>query len=452
MGEPDEEEALEIKQGSNEPLSVLAGLGLSGYQARAYLALLELGPSQAREVSERSGVPQGRVYDILEKLHQRGLAEVLPEAPRRYKAAPFEQFLERELQGYRSRITLLERERQNLVAALAPKDASSHAERGEYLVVRGRKGVLERFGNIVAAARRDVLVLGTERTAQRLRGDGPLLTDIGGRGVRLRMLTFIGPDNVDAVKECMKLSVDVRHYGGLRESLPAGLSVVLGDGERALLYQHNPDDLSTVKGNDLGLFMEHPEMVRGLQALTESLWALAMPAQQRIDEIAGGKSRAEVAQSILVVEDEPDVRQSLMELLEGSIPGSRIFTAESGKDALSVLKDQRVDLIVTDYKLPGMNGLEMLQQAQKIAPGVPRIVITAFPDLKVALKAINEAGVENFFTKPLEPTRVVQVVQDILRQRRNDEMRDRALARSLDLLRHMDLGAPVPARAPPPAE
>jgi sugar-specific transcriptional regulator TrmB/FixJ family two-component response regulator len=429
-----------------ERLGVLETFGISGYQAKAYLALLELGPSQARDVSGRSGVPLGRVYDVLEKLHQRGLAEVMPEAPRRYRAVPFEVCLERELQRHRERIELLEREQESLLEVMAPTGPQNGFERGEYVVVRGRKAMLERVAGLLASVEKDVLMLGTERTPQRLRADGSA-AELQARGGRTRLLVPVGPENAQAVRDCLQQGVDVRHLGSLGEPVPAGIYVVIADGQRALLYQHVPDDLSGSKGDDVGLSLDHPDMVRGIQALAESMWALATPAAEVLDQPA--KAGASRTSTVLVVDDEPDILQSLHELLEESLPGVRILTAQAAPQGVEVLRQEPVDLIITDYKLPGMNGLEFLEEAGRLAPGVQRILMTAFPDLKVATRAINEASVENFFIKPLEHGRMVEVVRLILRERRAQQMRNRALDRSLQLLRRQIASVSAGAEAPP---
>lgn len=140
-------------------------------------------------------------------------------------------------------------------------------------------------------------------------------------------------------------------------------------------------------------------------------------------------------QTVLVVDDEVDIRDSLKELFDGSLKDVEVLTAESGTEALKILKAQPIDLILTDYKMPGMNGLEFLAEARRAAASVPRILMTAFPDLELAIRAVNEERIENFLTKPLEPESVVQVVQDILGDQRANEFRNRAFARSLDLLR-----------------
>lgn len=158
--------------------------------------------------------------------------------------------------------------------------------------------------------------------------------------------------------------------------------------------------------------------------------------------MAAGSSAARPApktdtrpQAVLIVDDEVDILESLKQLFEVSLPDVKVLTAEGGAIALSIIKSQPVDLIVTDYKMPGMNGLEFLNEARKLVPKVPRILVTAFPDLELAIRAVNDAKIENFFTKPVEPGKVVEIVRSVLAERRAQEMRDQSFARSLDALR-----------------
>ncbi len=132
-------------------------------------------------------------------------------------------------------------------------------------------------------------------------------------------------------------------------------------------------------------------------------------------EATGGKN----PDRVLVVDDEKDILESMKDLLEASLDDAEIETASSGQQALEILAAKDIDLIISDYKMPNMNGLEFLAEAQKRAPGVPRILLTAFPDVGIAVRAINEAGIENFITKPFEPSEAIETVAKILHGRRS---------------------------------
>ncbi len=139
--------------------------------------------------------------------------------------------------------------------------------------------------------------------------------------------------------------------------------------------------------------------------------------------------------TILLVDDEQDILESLKELLEAAIPDVDVLTAPSGDRALEILNEHPLTIIVSDYKMPGMNGLDFLREAYRQAPTVPRILMTAFPDLQIAIEAINDAAIESFFTKPLDPEEVVRVLTGMLESRQTDLQRDRAFARAMDLMR-----------------
>ena len=117
--------------------------------------------------------------------------------------------------------------------------------------------------------------------------------------------------------------------------------------------------------------------------------------------------------TILIVDDERDIRDAVRGLLERGLKGTRIFVAASGQEGLDVLAREPVDLIVTDYKMPGMNGIEFLAAARKVAPDAPTILITAF-ERELAEEMGAPLDVGYVFTKPLEPRTLILTCQKIL--------------------------------------
>lgn len=134
---------------------------------------------------------------------------------------------------------------------------------------------------------------------------------------------------------------------------------------------------------------------------------------------------------ILLVEDEADIRVALKELLESTLERVEVVLAPDGAAGLAAMRARRPDLVVSDSKMPGMGGLEFLRAARAQAPDAPRILVTAFPDLDLALRSINEAAVERFLQKPLDPELVVSTVARLLDEQEARREAERALARGI---------------------
>lgn len=117
---------------------------------------------------------------------------------------------------------------------------------------------------------------------------------------------------------------------------------------------------------------------------------------------------------LVFVDDELDILSSFKDFLESNVPGLLVKTAESGAKALPLLSQGRVDLLISDYKMPGMDGITFLKRAQEVIPQTPKVLLTAFPKLDLAIEAINEVSVDKFLTKPIPPEKLLQIVRQLL--------------------------------------
>jgi thioredoxin reductase (NADPH) len=112
---------------------------------------------------------------------------------------------------------------------------------------------------------------------------------------------------------------------------------------------------------------------------------------------------------ILAVDDDPRVAAAIVRDLHGRYSTYyQIVRATSGPEALAilarlVLRDQPVALIVADQRMPQMTGIEMLKQARTHAPGAKFLLLTAYADTDVAIKAINDIGLDYYLLKPWDP-------------------------------------------------
>lgn len=136
---------------------------------------------------------------------------------------------------------------------------------------------------------------------------------------------------------------------------------------------------------------------------------------------------------ILAVDDEADILGSLVTTLEGALP-VEVIGASSGADGLKLLQTEAVDLIISDYRMAYMTGLEFLRKAAVIRPDAPRVMLTAFPDMELAISAINDASVTKFLTKPILPQPLIDTVADLVARSRKESQHSEAFKRSVDAM------------------
>lgn len=84
----------------------------------------------------------------------------------------------------------------------------------------------------------------------------------------------------------------------------------------------------------------------------------------------------------------------------------RIITAPGGEDALQLLGQQPVDVILSDHRMPGMTGVEFLRAAKEQHPDTLRILLSGYPNLHLMAQAVNEGSVYRFLTKPWDETQL----------------------------------------------
>lgn len=104
-----------------------------------------------------------------------------------------------------------------------------------------------------------------------------------------------------------------------------------------------------------------------------------------------------VKSRVLFVDDEPRVLTTMRMLFRNQ---HELFFAESGQKALELLKTQPVDVIVSDQRMPGMTGIEMLRAARDLNPNAMRILLTGYSDLNAIIGSINDGEIFRFVNKP----------------------------------------------------
>ncbi len=110
------------------------------------------------------------------------------------------------------------------------------------------------------------------------------------------------------------------------------------------------------------------------------------------------KIMTEIKGKLLLVDDEPDILLFLKELLQ--YESYQVMTALSGVAALAELAKQQIDIIITDIRMPGMEGIELIKNAGELQPSIQSIVMTGHGDINTAINAIK-LGAANYLPKPI---------------------------------------------------
>src|SRR5690554_7954891 len=114
---------------------------------------------------------------------------------------------------------------------------------------------------------------------------------------------------------------------------------------------------------------------------------------------------------ILIVEDDRDLREALVTTLE--LAKFRVREAANGEEALVSLGRNPVDMVVSDVNMPGLSGHELLAEVQRLYPGLPMMLITAYGQISHAVSAM-QSGAIDYLVKPFEPQVLVDAVTKVV--------------------------------------
>lgn len=112
---------------------------------------------------------------------------------------------------------------------------------------------------------------------------------------------------------------------------------------------------------------------------------------------------------VLIIDDDEIILLLLNNLLKKS--GYEVMTATDGESGLILAKSRNPDLVVTDYKMPGISGLDVVQELGRNQPGLPVIVLTAHGDVSLTIKTI-QAGAYDFIEKPIQPKELLEAIRN----------------------------------------
>ncbi len=151
---------------------------------------------------------------------------------------------------------------------------------------------------------------------------------------------------------------------------------------------------------------------------------------------------------LLVVDDEPEIRSGLTQIL--NLEGYTADEAASGNEALSILKHNPYDLMLLDLHLPGLDGLQVMQQARQTWPELLIIILTGHATLESAIAAAKSDEVVDYLLKPASNEEILDAVHRALNKQVEKSSQQRLIRAAREILNVVDQPNPEPSLPPAP--
>lgn len=247
-------------------LEKMKELGLTEYQARVYLTLLDLGVSKASQIPTISRVPRTRIYSTMNQLHEKGLVEILPESPIKYRPVPISDYLESVAESHMQLASDIASKKEELEEEFAVKGGLEIEEIGRFEAIYGRRNVRERLTRMYEEAESEILSIGTAESPIRIvRSRLPTIEEKFKLGVGMKYAFPIDSSNKDNA-QMLSQYADVKNI-----DLNLSIYFLVVDSKQAFLCHPIPPDESFLKGDDIAIWTNDVGIAEALRNIATSI-------------------------------------------------------------------------------------------------------------------------------------------------------------------------------------
>lgn len=238
-------------------ISPLLELGLNKYEARVYLALVTEGTSTAKNISNVTGIPYGKVYEIINALANKGFTVLLPSKPMKCKAVSPKEAVKKTKERTEDKFDQLEKQIHKNINPLFEKSKEFNEPKGVFWVVNGRSNIIQKMSELLNKANKYVYIFTTENGLKRLVLHKNELQEAKKRNIDIKIAGCITSNNKE---DCQSLCFcDLRHANKIHTHL---ISI---DGKESFMIEAIPDDDSIIYGRDLGVWIQNPSFTSLLE-------------------------------------------------------------------------------------------------------------------------------------------------------------------------------------------
>ncbi len=233
---------------SKEVINHLLELGLNNYEAKVYLTLIEEGTSTAKNVSDITGIPYGKIYEIITSLCNKGFSLILPTKPMKCKALSPDEVLTTVRNKQLEKFDRLEAVFENDLTPLYAQSKKFNEPKGIFWVVSGRANINKKIEDLIKKARKSVCFFTSENGLKRLAFQKNVLQEAHEKGVSIIIISKKTKDNAE---DCELLDFCDIHNA----KIPVANNLISIDGEESIVVEPIPDDENVMRGRDIGIWV-----------------------------------------------------------------------------------------------------------------------------------------------------------------------------------------------------
>jgi sugar-specific transcriptional regulator TrmB len=223
----------------------------------------------------------------MQQLHQKGLVQILPEKPLRYKAVPFSSYLRLLAEEHRTKAIQLSTNAEGLAREFTSNAIETQERRGRFEAMYGRRNVRDKLVEMYRHAEREIIGIGSVHSPARIiRSLGIDLEEKAAAGVRVKFAFFINSEN-EADAQTLSRYSEVRHIDFFTPVDRHGI-----DGREFLMSHPIPDDDSPLRGEDIAIWTDDPAIASAMAQMADRIWEMGKRANVKPKSAADEEARS----------------------------------------------------------------------------------------------------------------------------------------------------------------
>ncbi len=226
-------------------LNSLSDLGLSKYESRIYLTLIGEGITTAKTISDITGIPYGKVYEIINTLSHKGFVMTLPSKPMKYKAVSPQQAIHSAKKEASEKLKKIEKHVLEYLEPLFTKSKSFTGPKSDFRVINGRANIVKKTDEMIKKAEKNINIHCSANSLSRLVLHKEALKEAADRGICISIAGSLVNSN----------SQDIRplSFCDLRCIKSSENNLISIDGNECMVINPKPDDDNIIYGRDIGI-------------------------------------------------------------------------------------------------------------------------------------------------------------------------------------------------------